>query len=43
MAYLRKILTTPGRYFIVVGAAHMVGRYGLPGWLKYQGYQVQQQ
>ncbi len=36
-------LRTGGRYFVVVGAGHMVGKKGIPELLKKKGYPVEQQ
>lgn len=37
-----RIFRTRGTYFIIVGAAHLVGPFGLPNWLKARGYEVEQ-
>lgn len=42
MRQMDRLLRTHATYFVVVGSAHLVGRDGLPNWLRYMGYTVEQ-
>ena len=42
MLQMERMLRAQGTYFVVVGSAHLVGPLGLPRWLKFKGYEVEQ-
>lgn len=42
MRQLQRMLRARATYFVVVGSAHLVGRFGLPNWARFLGYSVEQ-